>query len=189
MAAIGEHRAQTLIDDATKVGLTADQIAAHVRVRPQDLYSCSGADATRIEQLINDAAERRQLVEAFVDQCVRFYGKAESQARQAVQHTSVEKLRQAVAANDTDLRRRGIDTRTDAEKQADAAAHAARPATDGQVDYLVKLLGRRSRSGEGGGFMSTSGLYDQAGNVDRGAVEALTAQQANQLLDSLTGRY
>lgn len=74
----------------------------------------------------------------------------------------------------------------DAEDRARAVAGTA---TDRQVEYIIKLLIDRVRSGEGGGFASTKGLYTPDGTIDRAAVTALTKAQASQLITSLTGSY
>src|SRR5690606_18539485 len=74
------------------------------------------------------------------------------------------------------------------ERRRRRAAAAAR-ATERQVAYLVKLLARARRSGEGGGFISTRGLYTADGNVNIDALRQLTVRQASNLIDSLKGSY
>lgn len=190
MAAIGTAAAQQLIAAAEAAGLTAKEIAAHVRVREDHLDVISGADRRRIELLIADTTERSQVLDR-ICHLAQLAGRDPQVVRANAAKWTTSRLRDLAAQQDRYLRNRGIDTRTEAEKAADAAARAARreaPATTGQVNYLVTLLARRARSGEGGGFVSTKGL-DSAGNVDRAALEALTVEQASALIDSLTGNY
>src|SRR5690554_7068302 len=92
-----------------------------------------------------------------------------------------------------ELRRRGVDARTEAEKRSDAQrrAHAAQaPATERQIDYLTSLLVRRANTGEGGGFVGgVDALVDAGGKVDVDALRRLTRPQASRLIDSLRGSY
>lgn len=82
-----------------------------------------------------------------------------------------------------------------ATKAAQAATQAVDPAsqeptaTGNQIEYIVSLLARRARSGEGGGFMSTRGLYRKDGTIDRTAIAAMTRRNASALIDSLRGNY
>jgi hypothetical protein len=66
------------------------------------------------------------------------------------------------------------------------APPAPRLATDPQVDLIVKLLVRRDSFG---GFSGLVSGLTRDGVVDREAVEALTVEQASQVIDSLTERY
>ena len=76
------------------------------------------------------------------------------------------------------------------EAQAAKAAPTREPlATGNQVDYIVSLLSRRTYSGEGGGFMSTNGLYHEDGTINRAAIAAMTRRNASALIDSLRGNY
>lgn len=61
-----------------------------------------------------------------------------------------------------------------------ALLHGPR-ATAKQVDYIMRLLAARKRSGEGGGFMT--------GPTDRAGVERLSAADASAYIDSLKGAY
>lgn len=54
-------------------------------------------------------------------------------------------------------------------------------ATDRQVDYILNLLSRRRRSGEGGGFFS--------GPTDRAGIAKLSRADASAYIDSLRGDY
>lgn len=54
-------------------------------------------------------------------------------------------------------------------------------ATPRQVDYILQLLGRRERSGEGGGF-----FY---GPTDRAGIETLSKAEASTYITSLKGDY
>ncbi|MFC8723785.1 hypothetical protein [Streptomyces bacillaris] len=54
-------------------------------------------------------------------------------------------------------------------------------ATDRQVDYILRLLTARRRSGEGGGFFD--------GPTDRAGIEQLTRADASTYINSLTGNY
>lgn len=76
------------------------------------------------------------------------------------------------------------------EQQAAKAAPTREPlATGNQIDYIVSLLSRRTRAGEGGGFMSTQGLYREDGTINRAAIAAMTRRNASALIDSLRGNY
>lgn len=76
------------------------------------------------------------------------------------------------------------------EEQAAKSAPASEPtATGRQVDYIVSLLEGRARRGDGGGFMSTNGLYREDGTADRDAIARLTRRNASALIDSLRGNY
>lgn len=186
MAAIGTTAAQQLIADAEAAGLTAEQIAAHVRVRVDHLDVISGADQRRIEVLIGETIERTQVLHR-ICHLATLAGRDPKIVRGNAATWSTAKLARLAEQQDTHLRRQGVDTRAEADKQADAARRQA-PATDKQVAYLITLLARRARSGEGGGYAPTRGLYS-GGNVDEQALRALTVEQASQLIDSLTDRY
>jgi hypothetical protein len=54
-------------------------------------------------------------------------------------------------------------------------------ATPRQVDYIMSLLARRERSGEGGGFFQ--------GPTDRDGIAALTKAEASNYIRSLKGDY
>lgn len=54
-------------------------------------------------------------------------------------------------------------------------------ATANQIDYILKLLAARERSGEGGGFM--------AGPTDRAGIERMSFADASAYIDSLKGQY
>jgi|SRR5690554_2276002 len=191
MAAIGTTRAQRLITQAAQAGLTAEQIARHVGTTPDYLDMISGAAEGRIEQLITDHQHRQQVIDRVVH-LAGLDGRDQQVVRTNAQTFPTAQLEQIAAEADAKLRRKGIDTRTPAERQADAEyaeARASSPATDRQVAYLVKLLGRSRRSGEGGGFISTQGLYTADGGVNLDALRQLTVQQASNLIDSLKGGY
>lgn len=54
-------------------------------------------------------------------------------------------------------------------------------ASQRQVDYIMKLLDRRRRSGEGGGFMT--------GPTHRAGVASMSSTEASAYIRSLTGDY
>lgn len=192
MTAIGTAAAEQLTAAAAEVGITRAQVAEIVGLREDAIEVMSGADRRKVEVAIADARDRRQLIDQFVAQCVEHYGKTETQARTAAEKATSAKLRQAIAANVADLRRRGIDPRTAAEKSADRQAAAQRQearCTSPQAEQIGDLLARRVRSGEGGGFMSTAGLIDGQGQIDMKAIRGLPHSAASAMIDSLRGDY
>lgn len=54
-------------------------------------------------------------------------------------------------------------------------------ATDRQISYILDLLARRRRNGDGGGFM--------IGPTDRAGIAAMTRQDASAYINSLTEDY
>lgn len=66
-----------------------------------------------------------------------------------------------------------------AEDAADAALRNL--ATDAQVDHIVRLLHRRARNGEGGGFM--------VGPTVRDKIAKMSKRDASSYIDSLTSNY
>ena len=71
-----------------------------------------------------------------------------------------------------------------AAKTAAAAPAARRPepmATERQAGYILSLLARRSRDGDGGGFYS--------GPTDRAGILAMTRSDASAYINSLTDQY
>lgn len=77
--------------------------------------------------------------------------------------------------------------RIKAEEVKDAAAVEAAPATseplatEKQVGFILTLLARRVRAGEGGGFMT--------GPTSRDAIAAMTRREASAYITSLKGDY
>jgi len=120
------------------------------------------------------------------------FGYSEERVRERVAASRPAQIRESYDRMRRELRRRGVDARTEAEKRGDAqrrAQSAQAPATERQVGYILDLLARRRRSGEGGGFFSLRGLVDDTGRPDRDAIAALTRAQASALIDSLRGNY
>jgi len=199
MAAIGEAQAQQLISDAEAVGLTVEQIAAHVRVRPHHLDNISGNDASKISAMISQRREQiadQREVEAMREYIIAHashFGYSEERVRERVAASRPAQIRESYDRMRRELRRRGVDARTEAEKRSDAQrrAHAAQaPATERQIDYLTSLLVRRANTGEGGGFVGgVDALVDAGGKVDVAALRRLTRPQASRLIDSLRGSY
>jgi len=74
-----------------------------------------------------------------------------------------------------------IDLRIQDENDRAAAQRTAHLATPRQVDYILTLLDRRARSGDGGGFFS--------GPTDRAGIEKLSRSEASSYIDSLKGDY
>lgn len=69
-----------------------------------------------------------------------------------------------------------------ARKAQKAAAGASEPlATGRQVDYILSLLARRSRTGNAAGFMTGPTIRDE--------IQRMTRQQASTYIDSLTENY
>ncbi|MEU9470460.1 hypothetical protein AB0D78_28350 [Streptomyces avermitilis] len=82
--------------------------------------------------------------------------------------------------------RRWIDARLAAievatEKAAENARSAQGLATENQIGYILDLLARRRRTGEGGGFFS--------GPTDRAGIASLSRSEASSYIDSLKGDY
>ena len=68
---------------------------------------------------------------------------------------------------------------------APAPAAAAGPlATDRQVDYVLSLIARRVRSGEGGGWMSHTGGYPT-----RDQLATMTRRDISRYIDQLRDSY
>lgn len=200
MAAIGEAAAQDLIARAAKAGITAQQIADELRIRPEWLENISGARLRRANQMIETAidaqataAHRAELLDQ-VEHIARLLGHDPVAKRAAAEAklTRIYELETFVRDCAGYARSQGLDPRTPAQKQAAATRRktsAAMPATDRQIDYITELLARRIRNGEGGGFASTARLYDADGTIHRAAIAALTTREASTLIDSLTGNY
>ncbi|MEU7631677.1 hypothetical protein AB0C34_17065 [Nocardia sp. NPDC049220] len=200
MAAIGDAAAQDLITRAAKVGITREQIAVELRTRPEWLDGISGASLRRADQMIERAtaaqaaaARRAELLDQIEHIAgLLGYDGAAKRAAADKKFRRTSELADFVRQCAEQARRDGHNPRTPAQQEKDAtAAHrrATEPVTDRQVDYLVKLLARRTTSGEGGGFATTTGLYTADGNIDVNAVRALTKSAASNLIDSLTNRY
>ncbi|WP_338683979.1 hypothetical protein QD712_25940 [Streptomyces acidiscabies] len=82
--------------------------------------------------------------------------------------------------------RRWIDAKLiDIELAAEDTARRARTtqglATQSQIDYILNLLARRTRTGEGGGFFD--------GPADRAGIAALSRSEASAYVNSLKGEY
>lgn len=193
MAAIGESAAQDLIARAAEVGITPEQIAEHLRTGVERLAIMSGNDLSKADKMLDraaaDRAARARRTE-LLDQVAHLaailgHDPAAKRAAAEGKFRDTDELARFVRDCAAHARTKGLDPRTPTQKQAVAVA----PATGPQIDYVVKLLARRATSGEGGGFVSTAGLYDADGNIDRAAVAALTQSQASTLIDSLTNRY
>jgi hypothetical protein len=71
----------------------------------------------------------------------------------------------------------------------DQQRRAKNLATERQVEYIIELLARRVREGEGGGFLGVRHLYATDDTIDIAAVRALTKGTASQVITSLTGAY
>ncbi|WP_030569783.1 hypothetical protein [Streptomyces aureocirculatus] len=74
-----------------------------------------------------------------------------------------------------------IDIEVAAEREAEQARAARNLATERQIRYILDLLARRRRDGEGGGFFT--GLTDYAG------IAKLSRSEASAYIDSLKGQF
>lgn len=68
-----------------------------------------------------------------------------------------------------------------AERAAERAQVTQNLATERQIDYILNLLDRRRRDGEGGGFFN--------GPTDYAGIAKLSRTEASAYIDSLTGSY
>lgn len=74
-----------------------------------------------------------------------------------------------------------FDTEADAQAWIDSRTPAVETATPKQVDYIMTLLARRARDGQGGGYFT--------GPTTREGVAGMTRRDASTYIDSLTDRY
>lgn len=185
---MAQYNVNAEVAELLALGVTEDTIAALSRV--EKLHSgwvaWGRAGETQLRDLL-DATEERITLLNRIEFIAGKLGEADPAARSAgadAKNPTNEGLRNVVRQVEKIARSKGIDIRTDAEKAA-----ADPRATVGQIDYIVSLLEGRARRGDGGGFMSTNGLYREDGTIDRGAIAAMTRRNASALIDSLRGNY
>lgn len=108
--------------------------------------------------------------------------KADTLIRFATQHTADSPARIAKKAEQDAIRAAEAAVREAREAQLNEARQQKGPlATPRQVEYILQLLARRERSGEGGGFFS--------GPTDRASLEEMSKIDASSYITSLKGDY
>lgn len=182
-----DHPNIDLLTEAVDSGVTPQAIADLIgpRTLASGIRPLSRADERRIRTLI-DAAQRRTGLLDDLEHLAGCLGHDAAAKRQAADaELSTDALAKMVAQSRDYARAKGIDIRTQAEKDA---ASAPRPATDRQVDYIADLLNRRARMGDGGGFEG-SRLYQDDGRVDMTKIRSLSRQAASEIIASLREDY
>ncbi|MBF6411182.1 hypothetical protein [Nocardia farcinica] len=181
---MAQYNVDDLVSELIALGVTEDTIAALSRVERfgGEWIAWGRAGETQLHDLIAATRERKALLDRieFLAVAIGEDGPARRAGADA-KNPTLAGLRAVIAGVEKYARAHRIDIRTDAEKNA--------PATEAQIDYIVALLEGRARRGEGGGFMSTRGLYKDDGTVDRAAVAAMTRRTASAMIDSLRGTY
>jgi hypothetical protein len=120
--------------------------------------STLGYDRSAIEKAVKDAGE---VIVILSDGTGEAFGR---KAEQVIDNLLARAHREAAARNSTNTEQR-VEQR----------------ATPRQVDFIMSLLARRERTGEGGGFFT--------GPTDRESVARLTRTEASTYIDSLKGAY
>jgi hypothetical protein len=182
MAAIGTAGAQALIAEAAEVGVTVNQIATYLRIRPTDLDVMSGGDRDGVRNELIAEARRRSEAHARVMELCRLAGRDADAVAASITGWTEPQLRKLIADQERHMRSQGKNIHPARRPQPDA------PATDRQVDHIANLLRRRTRDGDGDGFVSTKGLL-RGGRPVRAEIAKLTRQEASTLIDSLHGDY
>lgn len=86
----------------------------------------------------------------------------------------------------------------DADREARIAAEDAKaaviereggPATERQINYIIRLLGERELSGNEAGFLGTQVLLSADGRLNHTALSNLTKRLASQYITSMTEDY
>jgi len=144
----------------------------------------AGVDHRTEEQRRTDDAEKNGLLDE-VERLAVAGGHDGPAKRAAAAKMTPPQLRKFIQDTKDYQRRRA--ERARAEKEGAAAEIAWReqqtklPARDRQVDYIMNLLARRRRNGDGGGFFN--------GPTDRAGVAKLSQADASAYIDSLTENY
>lgn len=145
----------------------------------------SGVDHRTDEQKRADDAEKNRLLDE-VQRLATEQGFDGESKRAAVAKMTVPEIRkflddvrqyQRRQAEKARAAREGAAARAEAERRAQVSGSA----TDRQVDYIMSLLVRRRRDGEGGGFFN--------GPTDLAGVKKLSQADASAYIDSLRGDY
>lgn len=168
---------------AARPAATIDDLKArNAELRNQ--LRLQGVDYRTDEQRRTDDVEKTTLLDE-VERLATAGGHDGAGKRAAAARMTVPELRKFV----TDVRQ--FQKRQAEKKEAARAGAAAQaafdrrqatlPATGRQIDYILTLLTRRARSGEGGGFFT--------GPTDRAGIAKLSQADASAYINSLTGNY
>ncbi|BAD58860.1 hypothetical protein [Nocardia farcinica] len=181
------YLAEKRVAELLELGVDLDTIIAKTGVTKSggEWHTHNRRSDDALDALLAEAHERKALLDRIEHLAVAIG--EDGPARRAgadAKNPSLDGLRAVIEGVEKYARAKGIDIRTDAEKAAPEPT-----ATDRQIDYIVALLEGRARRGEGGGFMSTHGLYKADGTVDRAAVAKMTRRTASAMIDSLRGNY
>lgn len=143
-----------------------------------------GVDYRTDEQKRTDDGEKTPLLDE-VERLASAGGHDGAAKRTAAAKMTVPELRKFVADVKEFQRRKAQKEQAAREGAAAQKAfqrrQATQPATARQVDYILNLLSRRRRSGEGGGFFN--------GPTDRAGIAKLSQADASAYINSLTGDY
>lgn len=169
-----DHDEIRLLAEAVDLGVKGKDIAD--AVGPISLSSgnrFSNRDRAAVDQLMDARRERLALLAELehLASCLGHDGAAKR--RLADQKWSDAQISAALRTAHRYAKESRIDVRTEEEKNP--------PVSLAQVNYILDLLDRRRRSGEGGGFYG--------GPTDRQGISGLTYAEASTYIDSLTGDY
>lgn len=168
---------------AARPAATIDQLKERNRSLRSKLQT-SGVDHRTAEQRATDDAEKSALLDE-VQRLASAGGHDGAAKRAAASKMTAPELRKFVADVKEYQRRQERQTRAAQDGAAAQAAHersrASAPASPRQVDYIMTLLSRRRRSGQGGGFF--------AGPTDRAGLAKLSQADASAYIDSLRDEY
>ncbi|MFF0822426.1 hypothetical protein ACFYUR_18850 [Micromonospora haikouensis] len=175
MAAIGTDRATQIINDAHAAGITDEQLATLARYPVADIQYMSGREASQLTMAIIERAHELKQREAALTELRRIAaiaGHNPDVIAAKVATKTTDEITKLIADTTAYLRGKGIDTRPE---------QPAHPATTRQINYIMDLLARRKRAGDGGGFIT--------GPTTREGVAKMTAEDASLYITSLTENY
>lgn len=168
---------------AARPAATIDELKARNADLRRKLVA-AGVDHRTDEQRNADDAAKVSLLDE-VERLASAGGHDGAAKRAGAAKMTVPELRKFVADVKEYQRRQASKAQAARESAAESAAWAIRaaksPATSRQVDYIMNLLARRARSGEGGGFMT--------GPTSRAEVRKMSQGDASAYITSLTGDY
>ncbi|GAA0738717.1 hypothetical protein Drose_04240 [Dactylosporangium roseum] len=168
---------------AARPAATIDDLKAR-NVELRNRLRAKGIDYRTDEQKRADDAEKVSLLDE-VERLAVAGGYDGPAKRAAAARMTAPELRKFIADTKQYQQRQAEKARAAREGAAAQAAFEQRQATltatPRQVDYILNLLARRRRSGDGGGFFS--------GPTDRAGIAKLSRADASAYINSLTGNY